>query len=684
MKSLIKHSKSIIPAFAILSLIYISLIIYIIPEYKKALVESRKEGVIELTRSAISIMNHFYQSYKKEIIDSAEARNKAIETISYIRYGEENKDYFWIIDLQPVMIMHPYRPELVGTYVGNYIDPTGKKVFLSAVEIVKKNSSGFINYQWQWKDDPTRIEKKTSYIILNKSWNLIIGTGMYLDDIERKISNTTNTINTVGFIILFSLLLIFGYSSYISIKSKQKEEKAIIRTELSEEKYKMILAHANSAIIQTDNSGNITYFNEFAESLFGYEQSEILNQNIVEMLFINKDNTDLKTEFNTILKNHYLETWNSTKSKEKKYIAWYNKPLYDEQNNINGIITIGTDISEQKKILDALTESEERFRTIFNSVIEGIVIFSKKGEILEINKSTLHSTGYTIEELRHIKITDLFNIPDLLIDRTLNLVIGDNGYTYEQLTYFNKTGEPIPIETTITPITYKKEAAYIAVSRNLREFTRIQNTIFNTSVRVEEMERSRIARELHDSLSPLLSIIKLSIQSLKMVKDEFVFFDLIKHAESSIDESIRVVAEISNNLSPHILENFGLIAAIEWYANKIKATQKITISINSNIHEPLEKNLEVLLYRVTTELLNNTVKYSKATQISINIILKKSLFLNYRDNGIGYNYYEIIKEKKGMGLFNIVNRIKSINGNILFNNLNKSFSVLIVIPEIKN
>ncbi len=107
----------------------------------------------ELTHSAVSILDEFNSDYEKGIITIDEAKDKASAVISHIRYGKENKDYFWITNLKPEMIAHPYRTDLIGSDLSTYKDAEGEFVFLKIVETVNKEKEGYVKYSWQWKDE---------------------------------------------------------------------------------------------------------------------------------------------------------------------------------------------------------------------------------------------------------------------------------------------------------------------------------------------------------------------------------------------------------------------------------------------------------------------------------------------------------------------------------------------------
>ncbi|NJO88966.1 MAG: hypothetical protein HC831_08420 [Chloroflexia bacterium] len=138
----------------------------------------------------------------------------------------------------------------------------------------------------------------------------------------------------------------------------------------------------------------------------------------------------------------------------------------------------------------------------------------------------------------------------------------------------------------------------------------------------------------------------------------------------SIDDTIDHVSAISNNLSPHILKNFGLKTAIQKFCDKIQKSSKINIDTKVIIDNRLAEEIEVTFYRVVIELVNNTIKHANASKIIIELAKNgNTIVLNYSDNGIGYKFDELMKKSKGMGLFNIKSRIESLNGELNFSSV---------------
>jgi signal transduction histidine kinase len=203
-------------------------------------------------------------------------------------------------------------------------------------------------------------------------------------------------------------------------------------------------------------------------------------------------------------------------------------------------------------------------------------------------------------------------------------------------------------------------------------------------ISTEENERKRLANEIHDGLGPLLSSVKMSVSALKKYHNDSESGEILRNIEKITNESIKSIKDISNNLSPHVIQNFGLVKALQNFINKINSSRSVKIDFIENLKQfRPEQNTEIVLYRVVCELINNTIKHAKASNIYIQIEFDtKDINLNYKDDGIGFEVDNLFKPKeKGMGFYNIFSRINSLQGSIeTFSAPGKGTSVNIRIP----
>ena len=189
----------------------------------------------------------------------------------------------------------------------------------------------------------------------------------------------------------------------------------------------------------------------------------------------------------------------------------------------------------------------------------------------------------------------------------------------------------------------------------------LENRLMTAVLRTEERSRADFSRELHDGLGPLLSSAKMSLSALSTEKggDSRALIDNTMYV---IDEAIRSLREISNNLSPHVLNNFGLARGIQNFIDKSCAMHSTAIEFKTNLRtERFDSNIEVILYRVVCELINNSLKHSGCSRIELALILCGDVLqLDFSDNGRGFSPREMMD--CGMGLSNISSRINSLGG----------------------
>jgi signal transduction histidine kinase len=209
--------------------------------------------------------------------------------------------------------------------------------------------------------------------------------------------------------------------------------------------------------------------------------------------------------------------------------------------------------------------------------------------------------------------------------------------------------------------------------------------VLNAIINTEENERKRFAKDLHDGLGPLLSTVKMSLSALgQRIKDP-TGTEILSNTNHLVNESIATIKDISNNLSPHVLSNFGLTSAIGAFTAKINQTRAISVEFKSNMENiRLENEKEVVIYRAACELINNSVLHSGASRIEIELTKQEKIVtLHFNDNGRGFDTSSLGREdSKGMGLSNIETRVRNVEGVfVLESTPGKGTSALIKVVE---
>lgn len=240
--------------------------------------------------------------------------------------------------------------------------------------------------------------------------------------------------------------------------------------------------------------------------------------------------------------------------------------------------------------------------------------------------------------------------------------------------FFWVSGTDVPVESTIWIGVIVSIALSISmiyahklvnhVDRMERHRQLVNNYILTAVLRAEERSRSHFAKELHDGLGPLLSSAKMSLTAVTRFEHTPEQQRIVENTAYVIDEAIRSVREISSNMSPQLLMDFGLARGVQNFINKCATLHSEKLRFETNLGtERFDSNVEVILYRVICELINNSLKHAACTEISLSLNRDANrLRIEYADNGKGFNPRSIMD--CGMGLSNIHSRIHSLGGDL--------------------
>lgn len=337
---------------------------------------------------------------------------------------------------------------------------------------------------------------------------------------------------------------------------------------------------------------------------------------------------------------------------------------------------------ELKEMLLQIQKSEEKYRSIFNNIQDIYFELSLNGEILEISPSVETILHYKREEVIGTLLTNYF----VDYEKTYGLIKQfSSGRKFDnfELLLLDKNGESRYCSISSNLI----NGRIVGSVRDITEQKRLENKILNAVIETEEKERKRISQDLHDSIGPLLSSVKMYVNVInKGHHTEKRRKELLKYTNELIDDSIKSIRTTANNLTPSILNDFGLTEALKSYCNKINESKKIKISFNSNLDERINAKKEIILYRIFQELINNTLKHADAKNVMINISNdNEMLTLKYSDDGKGFDINEALSENylDGMGLRNIISKSKSINAAYRFKSNNNGFSFTLKLLDIK-
>jgi methyl-accepting chemotaxis protein len=170
---------------------------WLYPKINRNMYDAKYLKTRHLVEAAYSVVAHYAGQAEKGVITQEVAQKQAQEAIQAMRY--ESNDYYWINDMTPRMIMHPMKPQLNGKDLSGAKDPNDKHLFVEMVKVCKKDGAGFVDYMWP-KPGVDEPQPKISYVKLFPQWNWVIGSGIYIDDVQKEIASL--------FTIIFAVLAV--------------------------------------------------------------------------------------------------------------------------------------------------------------------------------------------------------------------------------------------------------------------------------------------------------------------------------------------------------------------------------------------------------------------------------------------------------------------------------------------
>jgi len=307
-------------------------------------------------------------------LETAEARFKeeAKKQIGNLRFGPEGKDYFFILDTDLNMVMHPIKPGMNGSDISDFRDPKGKALFVEMVEVCRKAGQGFVDYLWPepGKDEPV---PKLSYVQLFKEWGWIVGTGIYVDDIEQAMARQEEGINSivgqqkkliisivVGMIVVLGLIIFFMATR---IAKPIRETDAFFR-DISEGEGDLtarLTVHSKDEIGDMAKSFNI--FAEKLQGMVGYiaEESIEINNSSGSLSQIATDLSSVARE--TLNKSNSAASAVEEMSTNMNVVA---SSMEEAAANVNAMASA---IEEMTSTINEIAETSEKARAITDNAV---------------------------------------------------------------------------------------------------------------------------------------------------------------------------------------------------------------------------------------------------------------------------------------------------------------------------
>lgn len=360
--------------------------------------------------------------------------------------------------------------------------------------------------------------------------------------------------------------------------------------------------------------------------------------------------------------------------------------LSEKQDEVDMIIQGINMLGEE---LMATNVSKDYFLSIYNAVTDLIIILDNNQNISDINSS----------------VCSLFNIElNEVIGKSIYHIIGDkkstfskferikdssiNSYTFEaEIDYNNIKIIGLLTSSKIIDRVNNKQGFLIKI-KDITQAKKTEQRIIQTIVRTEQNEQKRMADDLHDSLAQEVAMAKLMVTNLEVYgeKNDQNFNKLIQTSKHILDEAITHIREICYNLMPSVLIKGNIEIALSEFVKKLNSQNIIRFHYKSEGNfDNLNSEIEIVIFRIVQEFINNSIKHSKAKNVTIvtKINGDNNFFIELKDDGVGFNIKKLRPNTDGRGINNLKTKVNAFEGEYsLTSKENEGTKLKITFPKI--
>lgn len=487
-----------------------------------------------------------------------------------------------------------------------------------------------------------------------------------------------------------------------------------------------IAKNIQDPVVSVDSNSNITRWNDAAERLFEWKSDEVMGQRITKILDVEYPNESRENILAAFEKAGFWqgEVIYHTKSGRVVNVLSTASHMKDNLGNITGYLVLVRDITERKGMEEKLRQSEEIFRSLVTTVKDyAIIMLDTNGNIVTWNKGAQSINGYAEEEIKGKNISIFYRMEDKPREQAGHALemAKQNGSFEKEGWRGRKDGSVFWANVIITALydDNNKLIGFAKVTRDMTERKQAEDILTNfnkelsrqvqektkeiqeTSIQLRQLsahlqtareeERKSIARDMHDELGQMLTGLRMDVVWLRKnvnIIDETVSFRFERTLEL-LNETRQAMRRISTSLHPVILEDLGLIAALEWQVKEFEKRSGITTTFSYKSaainDKEITASLKIGIYRVFQESLTNVAKHAEARNADCSLKRKEDyLILSISDDGKGFVPDEI-KEKKTLGLVSIRERAIMMGGNYEIHSIpGEGTTILLTVPIILN
>ena len=479
----------------------------------------------------------------------------------------------------------------------------------------------------------------------------------------------------------------------------------------SEKRYHILFDQSPDGILLIDQTGKVIEFNEAAHRQLGYSREEFAELSISDIdPFASTE--EIRSRIDGILNDGKAEFDVTHRTKQGKLRNLHISTKAIVLSGIPVVHAIWRDITEHKQVEEKLMRSEEKFRTLFESATDAILIMDLEGNFIDINTTAHERLGYTKEEMMSLHLTELIS-PEFAAranERIENLT--KHGHAKFESAYIKEDGTFMPVEVNTRTIDLEGGKAIFSISRDFTERKKAEDMLkrshdelelrvlertselnrSNEQLRnlaahlqsIREEESMRIAREIHDELGQTLSAQKMELSWFReKYGDHKPIFEKTGAMLDALNLTIRSVRRICTELRPSILDDFGIVDAIQWHADEFQKRTGIGCSVESSPDAiELDKERSTALFRICQETLTNVLKHAEATKVTARLTRDdNNVMLEIMDNGKGITDEQLSKPQS-FGLRGMRERVYPWGGRVEITGYkNKGTKIKVSLPS---
>jgi PAS domain S-box-containing protein len=448
-------------------------------------------------------------------------------------------------------------------------------------------------------------------------------------------------------------------------EEKESEKRLVSEKELSDS----IINSLPGVFYLYSKSGQFYRWNKNFETVTGYTREEIDHLHPIQ-LFKEEEKELLASKIVNVFESGEDNVTADFVSKDGTLTPFYFTGMLINYEGETCLMGVGIDISESKKAAESLRLSENKYRLLFNqNPMPMWMISMPERNFLDVNPAAVAHYGYSREEFLQMNIRDIRPENNIVkLENSFgNYPVGINNTGIWQ--HIKKDGTVIQVNIITHDISYEDQEAKLVLANDITEKIIAEENLKRSHEELRELatyleniresERTHMAREIHDELGQQLTGLKMDISWLnKRIQSEDEEVNTkIKDTIKLIDKTVVTVRRIATQLRPSILDDLGLIAAMEWQSEEFQKRAEIRTGFKSNVaNVDVKPEIATGVFRIYQESLTNVLRHSAASEVNSSLTIEQGrLELIIIDNGKGFNIDDI-EHKKTLGLLGMKER----------------------------